>query len=674
MKRHHFCAVLINLSLCLTSQLCFSSGASDDLKQHIINGENASQTAYPFMTALIASSSSETGSITPFCGASFVGGRYVLTAAHCVEKLGANEVDVVVGAYDLTNSSQGARYKAQQIYLSENYNNYTFNNDIAIIELAEEVANVAEVKLITPDMETALITGESLKVMGWGSLTVDGTSLPTILQEVDLALSDRDKCNTAYGGTITDTMLCAGLEEGGKDSCQGDSGGPLIVNKNNEWYQVGVVSYGTVCADATAPGVYARVSKFIDWVSQKKSGISYTQKNNQGYVEQNYSDTVRLTFKNLSATEFLIEQIEFSELDKVSQASVLANSCNSVAIEEGGECELDIAVATTGLGEASFTLNSSTNHPGNPMLTQKIVLNVLEPSTMDLKRILDINNDAITWFSGGDAPWAEQTTNVVQGSSAIESGDITHDQKSILLAVLSSQEAHNFSFDYFVQAETGYDGLTVLNNGQDINFYATGTSQTNFHTYSIALNKGVNRITFIFEKDADDVLPAGMNKAYIDFVQNTAINTPENTAPTIQLSQANYEVEVAKTIILDASATTDDEEGTIDYTWTLTGDSLGASLESTRSDQVTFTAGGTEGVVTFSVTARDLQGAESSESGQVTIISSTSTNTSTTTQTSIQTTSSSQTQQASTGGGSAFFIVLLLCPCLLRMKSLQLLM
>ena len=567
----------------------------------------------------------------------------------------------MVGAYDLTNSSQGARYKAQQIYLSENYNNYTFNNDIAIIELAEEVANVAEVKLITPDMETLLNTGDTLKVMGWGSLTVDGTSLPTILQEVDLALSDREKCNTAYGGTITDTMLCAGLEEGGKDSCQGDSGGPLLVNSNNEWYQVGVVSFGSVCAEAGAPGVYARVSKFIDWVSQKKSGISYTQTNNQGYVESTYNDTVKLTINNLSSTGFLINQVEFSELNKVSQPSVVENGCNSTTILEGEQCEINIAVTTIGLGEVGFTVKLTTNHPENGLLTQHVVLNTLVASTIDLQSVLDINNDAIAWFSGGDAAWKEQSSRVLQGTSAIESGDISHKQKSVLLAVIASSKAHSLSFNYFVQAESGYDGLRVLNNAEGIGFFATGVQQTDFTEQHVALQKGINRVAFIFEKDSDDVLATGFNKAYIDLVQNTVTNI----APIIQLSQSSYEVEVAKKIVLDASATTDDEEGTIEYTWALTGDALGASLESTRNDQVTFTGGGTEGVVTFSVTARDLKGAESSDSGQVTIIASTSTNTSTNTQTSTQDTSSSQTQQASHRRRQCFLYRSIIMPMLI---------
>lgn len=43
-------------------------------------------------------------------------------------------------------------------------------------------------------------------------------------------------------------VLCAGFEEGGKDTCHGDSGGPLMLpvheNGNFSYYQIGIVSYG----------------------------------------------------------------------------------------------------------------------------------------------------------------------------------------------------------------------------------------------------------------------------------------------------------------------------------------------------------------------------------------------------------------------------------------------
>merc|ERR1712243_316649 len=62
---------------------------------------------------------------------------------------------------------------------------------------------------------------------------------------------------------ITDSMICAGLDQGGKDSCQGDSGGPFMCGNQLS----GVVSWGYGCAEAGYPGVYTQTSYFIDWIN-----------------------------------------------------------------------------------------------------------------------------------------------------------------------------------------------------------------------------------------------------------------------------------------------------------------------------------------------------------------------------------------------------------------------
>lgn len=70
--------------------------------------------------------------------------------------------------------------------------------------------------------------------------------------------------------------MCAGgsdVSGGGKDSCKGDSGGPLMFlgdwDESPLFYVAGVVSEGPDCEKTTehqVPGIYTRVSAFLQWI------------------------------------------------------------------------------------------------------------------------------------------------------------------------------------------------------------------------------------------------------------------------------------------------------------------------------------------------------------------------------------------------------------------------
>ena len=93
-----------------------------------------------------------------------------------------------------------------------------------------------------------------------------GGSISNALLRVEVPFVDAETCEDDYTGyAISDKMICAG--EKGKDSCQGDSGGPLVTYDNGEPVLVGVVSWGIGCAYEGYPGVYARVSAFVDWIN-----------------------------------------------------------------------------------------------------------------------------------------------------------------------------------------------------------------------------------------------------------------------------------------------------------------------------------------------------------------------------------------------------------------------
>ena len=56
----------------------------------------------------------------------------------------------------------------------------------------------------------------------------------------------------------------------GQDSCSGDSGGPLAYREfaGEPWYQVGLVSYGTSDCGIGKPGVYTKISGYLDWIDK----------------------------------------------------------------------------------------------------------------------------------------------------------------------------------------------------------------------------------------------------------------------------------------------------------------------------------------------------------------------------------------------------------------------
>ena len=95
---------------------------------------------------------------------------------------------------------------------------------------------------------------------------ISGAITPDTCQYVQVPAVTNTACNKAYGGGITESMICAGYPEGGKDACQGDSGGPFVCNKDGKAIIAGVVSWGNGCALQGYPGVYSRTTHVLNWI------------------------------------------------------------------------------------------------------------------------------------------------------------------------------------------------------------------------------------------------------------------------------------------------------------------------------------------------------------------------------------------------------------------------
>jgi secreted trypsin-like serine protease len=238
------------------------SGDYENNMSRIIGGQDANSGEFPFMVALIDRYG------RPMCGGSIVSPYYVMTAAHCVPGLKA----VIIGAHNLKNNSSGQRISIAKKIVHPKYNDYSDSYDIALLKLSQPVSSEY------PPIKLAKISdsspGTMSTVIGWGATSNIGKLLgiyPDVLQKVDVPIVSSQDCRAAFGNDITDSMVCAGAGygSGGKDSCNGDSGGPLFLNKNNDFYQVGVVSWGSrFCAQIGKYGVYTQVASFKSWINK----------------------------------------------------------------------------------------------------------------------------------------------------------------------------------------------------------------------------------------------------------------------------------------------------------------------------------------------------------------------------------------------------------------------
>ncbi|XP_054712012.1 proclotting enzyme-like [Uloborus diversus] len=256
-----------------------SCGVTLYTKTRVVGGQEADKGSWPWMAVVFVQKRS--GSMSPDCGGALVTNRHVITAAHCVvtgrgaNTMEPNQLQVRLGAHDLRiNDEPGAvTVPVQSVRRHEQYDQRTYRNDIAVLRLARPVEftdKIAPVCLPYDSLRDQDLTGKTSYVIGFGTTAFNGPS-SDVLMEAGFNIQSQEMCRKAYEKelNITRVYLCAGTADGSKDSCQGDSGGPLTtIGDKSRFYLVGVVSFGKLCAQPGYPGVYTRVTEFLDWLAR----------------------------------------------------------------------------------------------------------------------------------------------------------------------------------------------------------------------------------------------------------------------------------------------------------------------------------------------------------------------------------------------------------------------
>ncbi|XP_030027559.2 uncharacterized protein LOC115445432 isoform X2 [Manduca sexta] len=239
---------------------------ADAQQPRVVGGDAAAAGAWPWQAALYRDGDFQ-------CGATLIHAQWLLSASHCfyqateahwVARLGA----LRRGAWPRGPWERAARVR--QVVTHPRYAPRGFRNDIALLRLDPAPLHARLRPACLPPARLAPPAGQHCTVLGWGQLYEHERVFPDTLQEVELPVISSAECRRRTRllplYRVTDDMFCAGYEHGGRDACLGDSGGPLMCQESGRWYIYGVTSNGYGCARANRPGVYTKVSNYIEWI------------------------------------------------------------------------------------------------------------------------------------------------------------------------------------------------------------------------------------------------------------------------------------------------------------------------------------------------------------------------------------------------------------------------
>ncbi|XP_063629952.1 transmembrane protease serine 9-like [Cydia splendana] len=273
--------VRLTSSACLKTPTCapsmqnkyFISGCGERNEEpRIVGGSAASINAFPWLARLIYHNAFG-------CGASLINDKYVVSAAHCLKGFMWFMFRVTFGEHNRCDKTTRPITRYVTKVIAHNFSLSDLSNDIALLKISSPITYSHAVRPVClPKYQGRSYENSIATVSGWGA-TGETKNWSCTLLEAELPVLSNQECrHTKYNASrIQEAMLCAGFPKTAhKDACTGDSGGPLITENSDHVYElIGIVSWGYGCARLGYPGVYTRVTKYLDWIRDNTDDACY---------------------------------------------------------------------------------------------------------------------------------------------------------------------------------------------------------------------------------------------------------------------------------------------------------------------------------------------------------------------------------------------------------------
>lgn len=185
---------------------------------------------------------------TFICTAVAISSKTAITAAHCT--------------HGYTNHFFVGDLRVNSFITHPNFDPNNLANDISLL-FTSFFKNYASIYTSIPPLNS------QVTVVGYGSTCYKCLGTSGVQRSANIEIKI---CPERF--TIAPFTLCAGLDDGSKDSCQGDSGGPLFY----EGKLLAIVSWGYMCAQPLTPGVYTVVSDFSQFITSNTTNTSVSSK------------------------------------------------------------------------------------------------------------------------------------------------------------------------------------------------------------------------------------------------------------------------------------------------------------------------------------------------------------------------------------------------------------